>query len=165
MSKSDIGSSDAQHPCVASSVAYANFCGSSGAAAAAAQRFLLIIDAVLMLKQAGLEIPFKLAIPWMPAPDPSTAPLHVRVTWNTPIQSSPSQIQSSCAFNEPGRCCAAVISLISVRGGKKIIKWKTQCLAPQNKSTLGFLALRPNTSEAKRWSAGVLPGLVHFILT
>lgn len=60
MSKSDIEYSVSQHPCIASSVTHANFCGSSGAAA---QHFLLIIDVTLMLKQAGLEVSFKLAIP------------------------------------------------------------------------------------------------------
>lgn len=53
-----------------SSDTFANFWGSSGAAA---QHFLLIIDVTLMLKQADLEISFKPAVPSLPAPDPSAA--------------------------------------------------------------------------------------------
>lgn len=123
---------------------------------------LLIIDVKLMLKQAGLEISFKPAVPWLPAPDPSAASpraCHMKHSHSRRARSlARSQIQSSCSFNEPGRCCAAAAVL-------PLISAQAVCLASQNKSTLGFLAPRPNTSEAKRWRSGVVPGSAHFIST
>lgn len=107
--------------------------------------FLLIIDVTLMLKQGGLEISFKPAVPWLPAPDPSAA---------SPRACHMKHSHTVVALTLKYSAHALLMKQVDVVPPLPLWSARRQCLASQNKSTLGFFSTAPKHIRGQEMKDG-----------